>query len=131
MTDEFRFTCGDCYILARRIHRITGWPMHCFLYPGCSVGPQEHAFVVTPAGTALDVTGEHSLPSFRKKWGNLRHREFSRAEMRAWDHTHWNYKLRRAIPAGPVFGHYSYQRARVVADQLVNEWRKQHGERVD
>ena len=121
LDDVTRFSCGDCFILARRIHHIAGWPMHCFA--SCYDEPSFHAFNVTPDGRAIDVTGDYAMSTFCKKWGCYKHRDFSRAEMRIWDTDE-----KTGEWLGPVFGKYSYQRARVVADRIVSEWKEKHGE---
>lgn len=102
--DIWRFTCGDCHVLAARLHKITGWPIHCGYDHEF---PDVHAFVLTPDGMALDVRGPMK-PSACLRGYNYRkgHREFSWAEIRrAW--------------ITPSLGAYSYERARKIAPVLV------------
>lgn len=102
MTDEQRFTEGDCHLLARRIHRLTGWPIYCFDYGG---KPSLHAFVVMPDGRALDVEGPRTLLGMKRRWKGPDVREFTLAQLRHW--------------GGAMIDRESYRRARIVADELL------------
>lgn len=53
-----RFLTGDCHLLAQEIHRRTGWPMVAIV-PNDDPSDWIHVLVETPAGTLLDVQGEH------------------------------------------------------------------------
>src|ERR1035437_8971985 len=80
--DVEHFTRGDCHVLAREIHRITGWPMHTFWKDG----PGGHAFILTPTGQALDIEGLHEPKEICTKWRCLDHRPVSwrRLRMAGW-----------------------------------------------
>ncbi len=60
LTPEHRFMVGDCHLLAQAIHRKTGWPMVAVVD---ELNPSDwwHVLVETPAGTLLDVRGEHDI----------------------------------------------------------------------
>lgn len=105
ITDHERFTEGDCHILARAIHVRTGWPIHAFVDEAGY--PDWHAFVVMPDGRALDVQGACDMEEFCERWGQPDHAPFSWA------------RLRRDFD-GPQFGQYSYRRAGVIAERLLD-----------
>jgi len=112
--DRERFQFGDCHILARTIHNLTGWPIHTFFEKDeTGVYPSIHAFVVTPKGTALDVMGERNMRAFKKYWkkyswnGNTKHAPLTDlAELDEW---------------GLNFGEYSKRRARELATYLIEQ----------
>lgn len=105
--DNYRFTCGDCHILALRLHRLTGWQLATF---ACSNGdPCDHAFVIHPDGDAVDVNGKTNMEEFMKGWGGGPIATWTIPEFRK--STWWQ---------GPEFGHYSYARARIVAGKLLD-----------
>lgn len=109
VTDIERFTEGDCWLLAARIHRITGWPFYSFPYSfGGEWVPDAHAFVVMPNGQALDIEGPCSIKNMAHRYG------FTPADARELPVS----SIRKHI-GEPTFGHYSYERARVIADRLV------------
>lgn len=64
-----RFTCGDCHILARAIHRVTGWPMATFSFKsGKERLPDTHAFVRLPDGRYLDIEGVRTADEMYERW---------------------------------------------------------------
>jgi len=63
------FTESDCYVLARELHELTGWPMF-ILTPDAYRGAAEHVFVMTPTGHALDVEGIHTIEALQRRWGS-------------------------------------------------------------
>jgi hypothetical protein len=65
LTAQYRFSYGDCHILAMRIHRLTGWPIATFCD---SCGPHTHAFVRHPDGDIVDVNGKQTEQEFRLRW---------------------------------------------------------------
>lgn len=102
MNDQGRFTQGDCHILARRLHRLTGWPLCAFGWGG----PDLHAFVLMPDGRYLDIDGAQTEDELRERWKcTSAISEFDLVDFRAW--------------GGPDFGHHSYARARAAADRLL------------
>ena len=62
--DIVTFTRGDCHILARKLHGITGWPMRALIDYGMCL----HFFVVAPTGHAVDVEGVHTMSSMEERW---------------------------------------------------------------
>lgn len=102
--DVWRFTSGDCHILAARIHKLTGWPIHCGVDRG---DPNYHAFILTPDGKALDVRGVMTPAECLRGYRKRAHRPFDWATIRK----KW---------ATPRLGSYSYERARVIAPILVD-----------
>lgn len=103
--DIIRFTEGDCHILARAIHLLTGWPM--FSFDDGHGDPDLHAFVIAPSGKALDIEGLHSLRDLRRDWGSSPLVETSyEAIVSIWGHE-------------TSFGRYSFARARKLAPMLV------------
>lgn len=61
------FTAGGCSLLAEAIHEITGWELACF-WDGFR--PCGHAFVRTPDGRYLDITGVHThREMLDSRWG--------------------------------------------------------------
>ena len=62
------FTYGDCHILARELSQVTGWPICAF----CAEDePDIHAFVRTPTGEYLDITGCYSPDTFGANWSHF------------------------------------------------------------
>lgn len=78
--DAYDYTHGGCYDLALAIHDITGWPIYGQCWMGrydedrfddgdemapcydCEEGEAvDHAVVMTPKGTLLDVLGERAI----------------------------------------------------------------------
>jgi len=59
------FASGDCHVLARKVHEITGWPICAFWL---EEKPNEHAFVLAPTGHAVDIQGVHPLVELGKDW---------------------------------------------------------------
>lgn len=110
--DITRFTEGDCHILAKRLHRHHGLSLHALEWDGQL---DIHVFNLYN-GKPLDVEGLHDEEDFCESWKigitipNISH-PLTPAEVNMqWD----NMK-----PAG---GHYSYRRARVVADMLYEKY---------
>lgn len=70
--DEFeiiQYTEGDCWMLARAMHKLTGWPI--WWIGSEKLGETEgwcHVAVETPDGEMLDVTGAKSKEDFKKYW---------------------------------------------------------------
>lgn len=63
--DIYRFTCGDCHVLAYAIHKLTNWTM-CAFSEGD--GPNFHSFVRHPSGYYLDIRGLEEPDDFIKRW---------------------------------------------------------------
>jgi len=103
-TDVARFTEGDCHYLARAIHERTGWPMMTF---SDRFGPCLHAFVLMPDLRALDVEGPCNIRTFKRRWKSTKIAEIN-----------WP-KLRSAF-GPPEFGRYTYARAGIIADRLLD-----------
>lgn len=74
--------------------------------------PTDHGFVISPEEKVLDIEGYRSKRAFCRAWGwkVSEITEFTRAQMCG----HWFCEN--------VFGDYSYQRARVVAEQLLDKY---------
>lgn len=102
--DVERFTCGDCHLLARAIHELTGWPICAF---DAFDGPDIHAFVRTPSGKYLDIEGVHAPHTFKRNWHERRVRRISWAALAA----DWG--------DAPRYGRYSVVRARRLAPLLA------------
>lgn len=63
--DRKVFTMGGCHRLALAISKATGWPVCAFWeYSHYDF----HAFVRTPAGTYLDINGEHTRDEICSYW---------------------------------------------------------------
>lgn len=112
--DVERFTEGDCWLLAKRLHRITGWPLCSFKFWDVEAErtvPGDHGFVMVPDGRVLDIEGCVSKRKFAKKWGFKPKdiQEFDAKDMTGWEYT-------------PAFGRYSYERARVVSERLLDKY---------
>lgn len=114
--DVQRFTEGDCMILARRLWKLLpDWRPHGFDFgdgrPDC------HVFLVSPDGKrALDVEGLHDVQTFCAIWARecsepdgLEVVVMSKAQLREWCEL-------------CAFGRYSVERARVIADRLVQHF---------
>lgn len=105
--DVIRFTEGDCHILARAIHRRTGWTFCTFDYNGT---PDTHAFVERPDGLFVDVQGVAAEDEMVKRWRC--------AHIRRW-HDFSTFAKKFPWWGGTycTFGLYSYLRA----DQLARK----------
>lgn len=93
--DIARFTEGECHYLARAIHLLTGWDIHCFQDDG---QPYMHAFVLMPNGNYLDVEGEKTLKDMRE-WSGHKILPFTWQEIReswGWYRPETSYTYRRA-----------------------------------
>jgi hypothetical protein len=102
--DITRFTCGSCYQLAQAINEITGWPIYAF-WDEHFEDYDIHAFVKTPRGTFMDITGEHSRYRMFRRWEWAAHiRKVSASyDMRQWDNGNPFYdSLPRAREVAPV-----------------------------
>lgn len=66
MSDDERFTEGDCHLLAGEIHRLTGWPV-CALHAGRRIA-DTHAFVLAPGRRAIDVRGVRDVRTLIREW---------------------------------------------------------------
>ena len=76
------FTSGSCHVLANKIHKLTDWPIHCFL--GEDGEADIHAFVVPCPGWRLDVDGLREDEDHNLWLGldpNRDHRSFSYEEI--------------------------------------------------
>lgn len=104
--DIVRFTEGDCHILARVLHEVTGWPTHA-LHDGYNKEPNLHAFVYSE-GLAIDVRGAQPVDQLLAQW------EYAEGIVQTED-IDWG----RAIFSG------SWRRARTIAPLLVLEGEQQ------
>lgn len=110
--DISRFTEGDCHILAKRLHRVGGLPLHALDFSGQL---DIHVFNLYN-GRPLDVEGLHDPDKFVASWAIGKtipkiSRPLTVVEINsAWE----NMK--------PAHGHYSYTRARQVAEFLLDEY---------
>lgn len=106
--DVTRFTEGDCHLLARAIHRHTGWTFCTFEYKG---SPDAHAFVQRPDGLYVDVEGVVDEDALLNKWG-------SNCKIKRW-HDFTTFSENWPWWGGDfcTFGLYSYLRA----DQLARK----------
>lgn len=106
--DVERFTEGDCHILARAIHRATGWTFCTFDWKGL---PDEHAFVRRPDGMLVDVEGVFTEPDYLAKWSHDRIMEWNDFDAFTAKHPTW---------AGHwcSYGLYSYLRAWQLASKI-------------
>lgn len=62
------FTCGDCWVLARTLHRKTGWD---YIYASTENGGWAHVGVITPDGKVLDIEGLSDRERWSAQWGAL------------------------------------------------------------
>lgn len=66
---EEAFSQGDCWVLARELHRLTGWPLK---WAGSRHGDQLtswcHIMVQEPGGNFVDISGVHSPEDFTNYW---------------------------------------------------------------
>ena len=99
--DIEHFTRGDCHVLARAIHRLTGWPMHVFWR---NDGPGGHAFILTPEGKALDIEGLHEPDEICAKWRCPDYRPITWIRLRSagWTHHYRTTSLQRARELAPL-----------------------------
>lgn len=64
------FTKGNCWMLAAKLHDLSGWPV---LFAGCLGGTDEdfywtHVAVLHPSGMVLDVMGLTSINDMLLRW---------------------------------------------------------------
>lgn len=109
--DIYRFTDGDCHVLARAIHRLTGWTM-ASIYDPYMDGPNYHAFVLRPDGKALDVEGLHDPDALVSYYGDPESYLMP---------VQWEALLSYGWPRN-AFGDYSRKRARQVAKFLIERY---------
>ena len=64
--DTILFTQGACHVLANEVHKLTGWPIYCFVEHD---DPDHHAFVVPRRGWRLDVKGLTTAQEHSQHWG--------------------------------------------------------------
>lgn len=57
--DVTRYRNGGCFTMSMALHRLTGYPERCIDFGNCT-----HAFVVTDAGTIMDIHGENTWDNF-------------------------------------------------------------------
>jgi len=121
--DVERFTEGDCHLLARAIHKRTGWPLCAFkLADSCgNYIPVDHCFVHAPlpdGQVPFDVMGLwRSTYAFNNWWGYS-----SSGGILIYDT--WNAFLAAGgdIWATPAISSYSYARAGVIAERLLSHY---------
>lgn len=111
MSDQERFTRGDCHILARELNRRTGWPIYTFTKNGGRAWA--HAFVKTPDGHYLDIEGLHTFHQIRRRWeaGFIKHWD-------SWEQLR-DHDNRDSWSDGAWYGRFSSLRAWMVARRLV------------
>lgn len=110
--DITRFTEGDCHILAKRLHRVAGLPLHTFVYGGQI---DLHAFVMH-GDKPLDVMGLWDKYDFIAEWSvGTTPTKISPPMSADFLNLNWGEPT-------PEYGHYSYKRARVVADILLDKY---------
>lgn len=105
MTDVERFTEGDCWVLAGKIHKLVGWPI--------KVAELGHVVNELPDGRIVDVEGIHERKTFIKEWGNIEP-----------DAKEWNHEFRCAwghADGQPAFSPSSNVRAALVAPKLIKQ----------
>lgn len=70
--EQEAFTYGDCWLLARALHNITGWQMVAVGNTGGKASgvlrDWAHMAVRTPQGTILDITGTHDDKDILDVW---------------------------------------------------------------
>ena len=89
--EETDFTEGDCGILARAIHRKTGWPL--VLVSPNGTGPIEeidwdHMAVRAPDGRLIDAVGMSTEADFREYWGGSIGVDLTEISGDQWDTVH-------------------------------------------
>lgn len=73
--EETHFTDGDCGILARAIHRKTGWPLVLASSDGSLPLDRidwDHMAVRAPDGRIIDAVGMSTEADFREAWGGAK-----------------------------------------------------------
>jgi hypothetical protein len=110
--DVERFTEGDCHVLAKRLHRVAGLPLHTFIY-GDEI--DLHAFVMV-GNKALDVMGLWDIQDFINEW-SIGTTPTKISPPMSIDFFNLNWEGGR-----PQLTRYSYKRAREVADILLNKY---------
>lgn len=64
-----KYRTGACFAMAEALHRLTGFPVRCIDFAGCT-----HAFVVSPNNDVLDIHGRmpwNDFLAFMVREGNL------------------------------------------------------------
>lgn len=113
ISDKVRFTEGDCWILMKKLHRLTGWPCFAFgMYDSeeDAVIPDIHGFVQRPDSLFLDVEGLSCRQEMHDKY-----QTHARYDIVTFD-------IKEFAWATPDFGKHSYRRARAVADALLDKY---------
>lgn len=100
--DVVRFTEGDCWLLARTLHRRYGWQT-CAFHTRYSKLGDLHAFVKLPNGRYLDVLGIWTAGAITREWTAQDIGPVDPALLTEW---------------GPVLTSWSHRRARQIADRL-------------
>ena len=78
--DIITFTRGDCHIMARKLHEITGWPIRALIgHDWCA-----HYFVVAPTGHPVDIEGVHTISDMEERWECSGLEEMNEEEMQRW-----------------------------------------------
>lgn len=114
--DVDRFTRGDCHVLARYLARRLGLPVSSF-------NGDMHVFVRLPNGLILDVEGLWTERAFRKHWSTGHRYPPITVQSPSECAQHWRGMWsRRASAPCTAFGSYSYERARIVGDQLLEHY---------
>lgn len=109
--DVERFTDGDCHILARAIHRHTGWTFCTFTT--YADNPDAHAFVQRPDGLYVDVQGVADEATLLARWKHTAIRRWDDFDAFAADWPWW-------AGNGCAFGLYSYLRADQLARKIAS-----------
>lgn len=109
-----RYTEGDCWVLMKRLHRVSGWPCAAFY---CRDGDGEieasvHGFVQCPNGKYLDVEGVWTAAEMTEKYSEYSD-EFEGICCFPKSYFRW---------VTPEFGRYSYKLAVKVADDLLDKY---------
>jgi hypothetical protein len=107
------FTCGDCWMLAKAIHDITGWTLVFYVPEIDEPWMWEHVAVRMPDGLILDIEGTHTEDFFISRWSDpsRRHRAdiMEVHSFAVWEDAVWD-----QIPE-----YVSWSRARKVARRIV------------
>lgn len=116
--DIERFSEGDCHVLANALSKITGWAIAAFTSPHSS-GPCFHVFCLREDGVPIDIRGAQTdIEEFKQYWWADDYKEFTMEQIL----TDWKRASDEDNPwQHPVFGHYSFKRARQVALLLASE----------
>lgn len=111
--DIERFTEADCHILARRLHRVSGLPIHALKWQGELT---DHAFNMV-GNKIIDVMGLWDKKSFLREWQGGMYQPTISEPIDPLDLYHWGVDC----TARPFYSD-SYKRARIVADILLDNF---------